>query len=130
MAVSQHMFAGSSDSSIMGGDLSVLESADSFLGGFAGMWASAASAAASSATWRFQEAARSDPKWAPHADKLSVSYHGDGFSYDVTGTDEDHQSIRELEHGGPSGDPSPLVRMTSAKDVHNLSKDLQFEMKL
>lgn len=116
---------------ILGGDLTVCAIVDSFLENFGSTWDSVTRQAAAYATSTLRDAARKDEAWSQYADDMRVKYvPNDGFIYELTGTDKELQDMRELEHGGPSGSPHPIIRTTAISNAAQISKRLKLTIPL
>lgn len=68
----------------------VLDNADTYVGRLA-------SAAAETLTEEFRSLARSNPKWAPYADKVSIEYDPSTYKFVLTASDDVIEDVRELE---------------------------------
>ena len=115
-------------SPLFSGDLRVAASVDSFMSMFGTTISSLLSAAAADATRVLQSAAASEPEWLTYAPEMKVVYTGDEFEFRLSGTDEELQHMRELEHGGPDHPPVPVVRSAAVDSVSKINKRLQISM--
>lgn len=132
MAVSQPATSlGSSVSApIFSGDLAACSIVDDFFSGLETLWPTVTSEAAEFATSALKDAAHNDVLWAKYEESVHVEYTPDGFLYIITGTDQDLQAMRELEHGGPEVSPHPVIRTSAINHAAQISKHLKLTIPL
>lgn len=132
MAVSQPATSlGSSVSApIFSGDLAACSIVDDFFSDLETLWPAATAEAAEFATSALKDAAHNDVLWAKYEESVHVEYTPDGFLYLITGTDQDLQAMRELEHGGPEVSPHPVIRTSAINHAAQIGKHLKLTIPL
>lgn len=67
----------------------------------------------------------SDPDWKPYVDNVELNLDEDAFTYYLTGSDEEIESMRELEYGVPGRPHRSLLRPLTLRQTVKMRVELE-----